>query len=155
MERYIIFIDHCCSVTQSGPTLCDPMNCSTQLPYPSLSPRAGSELLSIEPMMPFSHLILCLPLLLLPSIFPSIKAFSNQSAICIMWPKRWSSASASVLPVNIQGSFHLGLTALISLLSKGQSWILSSATVQKCKLFDTQASLWSTSHIYRQLLGKP
>ena len=104
MERYIIFIDHCCSVTQLCPTLCDPMNCSTQLPYPSLSPRVSSELMSIEPMMPFNHLILCLPLLLLPSIFPSIKVFSNQSAICIRWPKHWSF-SFSISPSNGYSGF--------------------------------------------------
>ena len=102
MERYIIFIDHCCSVTQLCPTLCDPMNCSTQLPYPSLSPRVSSELMSIEPMMPFNHLILCLPLLLLPSIFPSIKVFSNQSVLHIRWAKY---RSFTISPSNI----HSGL----------------------------------------------
>ena len=129
MERYIIFIDHCCSVTQLCPTLCDPMNCSTQLPYPSLSPRVSSELMSIEPMMPFNHLILCLPLLLLPSIFPSIKVFSNQSAICIRWPKHWSF-SFSISPSNGYSELiSLELTDLISLLSKGLSRLFSSTTV--------------------------
>ena len=68
--------------------------------YPSLL-----KLMSIESVMPSNHLILCHPLLLLPSIFPSIRSFSNESAFCIRWP----SASASVLPKSIQGWFPLGL----------------------------------------------
>ena len=75
------------------------------------------KLMSIESVMP-SNLILCRPLLLLPSIFPSVRVFSNESALHI---KRWTigaSTSASVLPVNIQGWFPLELTSLISLLSK-------------------------------------
>ena len=65
------------------------------------------KLMSIESVMPSNHLILCRPLLLLPSIFPRIRVFSNESALCIRWPKCWSSASASVLPINIQGRFPL------------------------------------------------
>ena len=61
--------------------------------------------------MPSNHLILCPPLLLLPSIFPSIRVFSNQSLLCIRWPKYWSFS----LPVNFQDWYPLGLTGLISL----------------------------------------
>ena len=60
------------------------------------------KLMSIDSVMPANHLILCYPLLLLPSIFPSIRVFSNESALCIRWPKYGVSISASVLPVNIQ-----------------------------------------------------
>ena len=60
------------------------------------------KLMSIESVMPSNHLILQCPLLLPPSIFPSIKVFSNESVLHIRWPKYWSSASASVLPMNIQ-----------------------------------------------------
>ena len=76
------------SVTQSCPTLCDPMNCST----PSLITnfRSLPKLMSIESVMPSSHLILCCPLLLLPSIFPSIRVFSNESILRIRWPQYWS-----------------------------------------------------------------
>ena len=66
--------------------------------------------------MPFNHLVLCRPLLLLPSVFPSIRVFSNESAFCIRWTKYWNSASASVLPMNIQGWFPLGWTGLLSSL---------------------------------------
>ena len=79
------------SVTQLGPTLCDPMGCST--PETSLSitnSRSLLRLMSIEPAMPSNHLILCHPFLLLPSIFPSIRVFSNESVLCIRWPKYWS-----------------------------------------------------------------
>ena len=77
------------------------------------------KLMSIESVMPSNHLILCCSLLLPPSIFPSIRVFSNESALCIRWPKYWVSASASVLPMNILDWFPLGLTGLISLQFKG------------------------------------
>ena len=82
------------SVTQSCPTLCDPMNRST----PGL-PVHYQLLMSIELVMPSNHLILCCLLLLLPSIFPSISVFSNESALCIKWPKYWSF-SFSISPSN-------------------------------------------------------
>ena len=78
------------------------------------------KFMSIESVMPSNHLILC-PLLL-PSVFPSIRVFSNESAVSIRWPKYWDFSSASVLPKNIQGWFPLALTGLISLLSKGLSY---------------------------------
>ena len=89
------------------------------------------KFMSFELVMPFNHLILCLPLYLLLSIFSSIRVFSNEPALHIRWPKYWASASASVLPMSIQGWFPLGLTGLITLLSKGLSRFFSSTTVQK------------------------
>ena len=59
------------------------------------------KLMSIESVMPSKHLILCRPLLLLSSVFPSIRVFSNESVLHIRWPKDWSSASTSVLPMTI------------------------------------------------------
>ena len=79
------------------------------------------KLMSIELMLASDHLILCCPLLLLPSIFPSIRVFSNEPALYIRWPKYWSISSASALPMNIQGWFPLGFTGLIFLRSKGLS----------------------------------
>ena len=81
--------------------------------------------------MPSNHLILCCPLLLQPSIFPSIRVFSNESAVQLRWPKYWSFSLTSVLSKSIQGWFHLRLTGLISLLSKGLSRIFSSTTIWK------------------------
>ena len=73
------------------------------------------KLMSIELVMPSNDFILCHPLLLLPSIFPSIRVSSNESALCIRWPNIGVSASASVLPMNIQDWFPLGWTGWISL----------------------------------------
>ena len=69
-----------------------------RFPCPSLSPRVSSNS-SIESVMPSNHLVLCRPLLLLPSIFPSITVFSYESALCIRWPKYWSF-SYSISPSN-------------------------------------------------------
>jgi len=87
------------SVSQSCPTLCDPMDCSTLgLPVITNS-RSLLKLMSFESVMPSNHLILCCPLLLPPSIFPSIRVFSHESALHIRWPKYWSF-SFSISPSN-------------------------------------------------------
>ena len=77
--------------------------------------------------MPSNHLTLCCPLLLLPSIFPSIMVFSNESAVCIRWPKYWSFRF-SISPSNkYSGLISFRLTGLISLLSKGLSRVLRTS----------------------------
>ena len=87
------------SVAQSCPTLCDPMNHSTPgLPVHHQLPEF-TQCMSIELVMPSNHLILCHPLLLLPSVFPSIRVFSNESALRIRWPKYWS-ISFNISPSN-------------------------------------------------------
>ena len=99
------------------------------------------KLMSIESVMPFNHLILCHPLLLLPSIFPSIRVFSNESLIHNRWQKHWSF-SISISPSNeFQDWFPLGWTGWISLQSKGLSRVFSNNTVQKHQFFSTQLSL--------------
>ena len=98
------------------------------------------KLMSIESVMPSNHLILCHPLLLLPSVFPSIRVFSNESALPIRWPKYWNSASASVLPMNTQDWSPSGWTGWISLQSKGLSRVFNT-TVQKHQFLGTQLSL--------------
>ena len=84
------------------PTLCNLMDCST----PGLPVHHQllelTQLMSIESVMPSDHLILCRPLLLSPSIFPSISIFFNESVLHIRWPSIGASASAAVLPMNIQ-----------------------------------------------------
>ena len=97
------------------------------------------KLLSIRSVMPSNHLILCWPLLLLPSIFPSISVFSNESVLCIRWPKYWSFSTSS--SNEYQDWFPLGWTAWISLLSKGLSRVFSNTTVQKHQFFSTQLAL--------------
>ena len=91
--------------------------------------QSSLKLMSIESLMPPSFLILCHPLLLLPSIFPSIRVFSRESVLCIRWPKDWNF---SIGPSN-QGWSPLGLPDLISLLSKGLSRVFSNTTIQKCQ----------------------
>ena len=78
------------SVTQLCPTLCDPWTAACQASLSITNSQSLLKLLSIELVMPSSHLILCHLLLLLPSIFPSIRVFSNESALRIRWPKCWS-----------------------------------------------------------------
>ena len=76
------------------------------------------KLMSIESVMPSSHLILCHPLLLLPSNFPSIRVFSSESVLHIRWPKYWSFSFSINPSKEYSGLFPLGLTGWISLLSK-------------------------------------
>ena len=87
------------SVTQLCPTLCDPMNRSTEASLSITNSQSPHKPMSIESVMPSKHLILCCPLLLLPSIFPSIRVFSNESALHIRWPKYWSF-SFNIRPTN-------------------------------------------------------
>ena len=112
------------------------------------------KLMSIELVMPSNHLILCHPLLLLPSIFPSSRVFSKESVLHIRWPKYWSFSFSISSSMNIQDWFPLGLTGLI-LQSKGLSRVFSNTTVQKHQFFGTQLSLWSHCHIHTWLLEKP
>ena len=113
-----------------------------------------SKLTSIESVMPSNHLILCGPLLQ-PSIFPSIRVFSNESVLPIRWPKCWSF-SFSISPSNeYSGLISFRLDWMISLQSKGLSRVFSNTTVQKHQFFGTQLSLQSNSHIHTWPLGKP
>ena len=111
-----------------------------RLPCPSLSSRVCSNS-SIELMMASNHLILCHALLLLPSIFPSIRVFSIELAVCT--GSQSIGASASVLPMNIQGCFPLGFThlGLLSLMSRGTLKSLLQTIVQKHQFFGAQPSL--------------
>ena len=117
----------CCSAAKLCQTLCDPVDCSTPA-FPVLHYLLEFAQIHVhESMMPANHLILCCLLLLLPSIFPSIRVFSNESALCIRWPKCWSFSFS--ISQNIQGWFPSGLTGLIFLLSKGLSRVFSNITV--------------------------
>ena len=93
--------------------------------------RGLPKIMSIKLVMPSNHLILCRHLLLLPSIFPSIRVFLNESVLRMRWPSIGISASASVLPMKTQDWSPLGWTGWISLQSKGLSRVFSNTTVQK------------------------
>ena len=123
------------SVAQSCLPLCDPMNRSTKASLSITNSRNLSKLMSIESVIPSSHLILCHPLLLPPSILPSLRVFSNESTLRMRWPKYWSF-SFSISPSNEHpGWSPLGWTGWISLQSKGLSRVFSNTTVQKYQFF--------------------
>ena len=112
------------------------------------------KLMSIESVIPSNHLILCRPLLLLPSIFPNIRVFSNESALRIRWPEYWSF-SFSISPSNEHPrliSFRMDWW--ISLQSKGLSRVFSNNTVQKHRFFGAQLSSESNTHIHIWQLEK-
>ena len=110
--------------------------------------QSPPKLMSIESVMPSNYLILCCPLLLLPSIFPSIRVFSNESALGIRWPKYWSF-SFSISPSKEHPgliSFRMDWLDLLAL--KGISKVFPNTTVQKHQFFGPQLSLWPNSHIH-------
>ena len=109
--------------------------------------------MSIELVMSASHLLLFCPLLLF-SIFHSIRVFPMSRFFASGGQSIGASASASVLLMNIQGWFPLGLTGLIFLKSKGLSRVFSSTTIQKHQFFSAQPFLWSNSHISNMTTGK-
>ena len=110
--------------------------------------RTLPKLMSIESVMPSNHLILCRPLLLLPSIFPSIRVFSYDSALCIRWPKYWSF-SFNISPSNEHQDWSpLGWTGWISLQSKGLWRVFSNTTIQKHQFIGTQLSSQSITFIH-------
>ena len=104
-----------------------PWTAAHQASLPVTNSRSLLKLMSIESVMPSNRLIHCRPLLLLPPVFPSIRVFFNDLALC---QSIRASASASVLPTSIYCWFPLGLTGLISLQSKGLSRVFSNTTVQ-------------------------
>ena len=149
------------SVTQSGRILCDPMDYNMPAGFPilhCLPEFAQADVHWIGDAIQPSHSLS--PLLLLPSVFPSISVFSNESSLHIWWPKCWcfsSSISPSsgicILQWSMQDWFHLRLTGCISLLSKGLSRVFSNPTVQKHSFLSTQP-LWANSHVCTWLLEK-
>ena len=132
-----------------------PWTAVCQAPLSFIIAQSLLKLMSIESLMLANHLILCCLLLLPPSIFPSIRVFSNESTFCIRWPKYWSFSFSTVLPLHIQGLFPLELTGLISLPSKGLSRVFFNTTFWKHQFFGTQPSLWSNSYICTWPLEKP
>ena len=144
-----------CSVAQWLLTLCDPMICSVPATSPSLSPRVCSHSCPLSQwchptisssVVPFSSCFQSFPG---SGSFPMSQFFASGGQII------GASPSASVLQMNIQGWFPLGLTGLISLKSKRLSRVFSNTTVQKHQFFSIQLSLWSDSHIHISLLEKP
>ena len=128
-----------CSVMSDS--LCNHTLLHARPPCPSPTPGVYS-LMSIESVMPSNHLILCHPLLLLPSIFPNIRVFSNASVLSIRWPNYWSF-SFNIGPSNE----HPGLISfrMDSLQSKGLSRVCSNTTVQRHQFFSAHL-LYGQTH---------
>ena len=133
-----------CSVQFSRSVLSDsvtPWTAAHQTSLSSTNSWSLLKLMSIELVMPSNHFILCRPLLLPPSIFPSIRVFPRDSVLHIRWPKYWSF-SFSISPSNEHpGLIPFGWTGWISLQSKGLSRVFSNTTVQKHQFFGAQLSL--------------
>ena len=110
------------------------------------------KFLTIESVMPSNHLILCRPLLFLPSTFPSLRVFSNESVLGIRWPKDWSFSFSISLPNKYLGliSFRMDWFDLLSV--QRFSRVFSGTTVQKHQFSGAQPSLWANSHICAWLL---
>ena len=118
--------------------------------------RSSLRLTSIETVMPSNHLILCHPLLLLPPIPPSIRVFSNESTVCMRWPK-YCSFSFSIIPSKeIPGliSFRMDWLDLLA-VQETLKRLLHNTTIQKHQFFSAQPSSQSNSHIHTWLLEKP
>ena len=136
------------------PLFATPWGAACQASLSIINSQSLLKPMSIASVMPSSHLILCHPLLLPSSIFPSIRVFSKSRLFTSGDQSIGASASTSTLPVNIQDWSPLGWTVWISLQSKGLSRV-SNTTVQKHWFFGAQLSLWSNSHIHTWLLEKP
>ena len=140
--QFIFFLLHqFSSVTQLCPLFATPWIAACQASLSITNSQCLLKLMSIESVMPSSHLILCRPLLLPPSIFPSIRVSSNESALRLRWPKYWSFSFSISLSTNIQDWFPFGWTGWISLQSKGLSRVFSNTTIQKHQFFSAQLSL--------------
>ena len=117
--------------------------------------RSPPKLMSIESVMPSNHLILCCPLLPLPSIFPNIKVFSNESALHIRWPKYWS-LSFNISPSNEHPGLVLFRMDWLDLLAVHRTLkSLLQHHSSKASILRAQLSLWSNSHIHTWPLEKP
>ena len=112
------------------------------------------KFMSIESVMVFNHLIHCHPLLLLPSIFPSIRVFSNELALCIRWPKYWNFSFSTSPSNEYSGLISFRNDWLDLLAVQGLSRVFFSTTVQKHQFFGAQPSLWFNSYVSSWLLEK-
>ena len=146
MPRMKSLIRCCCSLSHVR-LFAAPWTVACQASLSFTISQSLLKLMSIESVMPSNCLILCYLLLLLPTIFPSIRVFSSDLALHIRWPK-YASVSAADPPMNIQDLFPLELTGLISLQAKGLSRVFSNTTVQKHQFLSIQLSLRSNSHIH-------
>ena len=117
--------------------------------------RSLLKLMSIDSLMPPNHLILCRPLLLLPSVFPNIRVFSNELAFLIRWPKYWSFSFSISPSSECSGLISFKIDWFDFLVVQGTLKSLLQHPSSKESLFGAQTSLWSSFHIYIWPLEKP
>ena len=117
--------------------------------------RSLLKLMSFELVMPSNHLLLCCPLLLLPSIFPSIRVFSNESALYIRQPEYWSCSFSISSSNEYPGLISFGIDWFELLAIQGLSRVFSRIPIQKHQFCSARPSLWSNFHIHTWLLEKP
>ena len=117
--------------------------------------RSLLKLMSIKLVMPSNHLILCPPLLLPPSIFPSIRVFSNESVLHIRWPKYWNFSFSISHSNEYSGLIAIKMDWLDLLAVQGTLKSLLQHHSSKASLLQCQLYLWSNSHIHTWPLGKP
>ena len=123
-----------------------------QAPLPFTISQSLLKFMSIELVILFNHLILCYPLLLLPSVLPSIKVFSNESALCIRWPKFWSFSFIISRSNEYSELISFRIDWFDLLAVQDNSRVFSNTTIWKHQFFSAQPSLWSISHICTWLL---
>ena len=147
MKTYKTFYQSVSSVTQSCPTLCDPMDCSMPgFPVNSCPSSQWCHPTILSSVVPFSSCF---------QSFPASGSFPMSQFFTLGGQRIGVSALASVLPMNTQNWSLLGWTICISLQSKGLSRVFSNTTLQKHQFFSALPSLWSNSHIHTWLLEKP
>ena len=149
------FIIQFSSVAQSCSNLCDPMNCSIPgLPVHHHLPEFTQTHVHQggDAIQPSHHLS---PLFPLPPIPPSIRDFSNESTLCMKWPKYWSFSFSIIPSKELPGLISFRMDWWISLQPKGLSRVFSNTTVQKHRFFSAQLSSQSNSHIHTWPLEKP
>ena len=145
----------CCSITKSWTTLCDPLTAARPVPLSFTISRSLLKLTSIKLVMPSNHLILCHPLLFPPSIFPSIRVFSNESVLCIRWPKYWSF-SFSISPSNEYSgliSFRMDWLDLLAVQGTLKS-LLQYHSSKASNLWHSAFFMVQRAHPY-MTIGKP
>ena len=146
----LVAASYCYSFTQLCLTLCDPMDCTAHQASLSITnSQSLLRLMSIKSVMPSNHLILCRPLLLLPSIFPSIRVFSSESVLRIRWPNYWSF-SFNISPSNEYSgliSFRIDWFDLLAVQGTLKSLLQhhsSKASILRCSAF----FMVQLSHLY-------
>ena len=136
------------SVTQSCPTLVTPWTAACQASLSITNSWSLLKLISFESVMPSNHLILCRPLLLPPSIFPSIRVFSNESVLLIRWPKHWSFSFSISPSSEYSGLISFRMDWLDLLAVQGTLKSLLQHHSSKASILQFSGSLLSNSHIH-------